>query len=188
MEEGLLNTKIEHELKVGFWKWAAFEEIVGYMHHLGWRVWNKILGLDPSDLCIAFNSDSYSDLSDDSSLEKEFPNSEKAEMIVWQHRNGWCCWGKLNHCDIALWHSFLLDLKRETQLSWFSLLFQVPSYLIPKLMFSSLPAALIFFLVLLLNSAIVVLKSAKCFGYSLYVGCCTKLSCVSVWWCNENTL
>lgn len=56
-----------------------------------------------------------------------------------------------------------------------------------ELMFSSLPAAVNYSPFLLLNSAITLLKSAKCFGYSLYVGCCTKSSCVSVRRYNEST-
>lgn len=71
-----LQTKPDCELKAVFWKWVAFEESVFHVHHLGWRVRNKIFVLNPSDYEIAFNSDSYSDLSDDSSPEKEFPNSE----------------------------------------------------------------------------------------------------------------
>ena len=54
------------------------------------------------------------------------------------------------------------------------------SYPVGKLVFSSLPAALNCFPLLLLKSALVIFKSAKWFGYSLYVGCCTKSSCVSV--------
>lgn len=115
---------------------------------------------------------------------KSFLIQKQDEMVVWEHRNGQCYWGKLNCFDTALWHLFVLDLKQETKLSWFSPFVSNPVW---ELMFSSLPAAVNYSPLLLLNSAITLLKSAKCFGYSLYVGCCTKSSCVSVTRYNEST-
>lgn len=153
------------------------------MHRLGWRVGNTIFGLDPSDRILLLTvtatvTSAMTTLQRKSSLIQKW-----AEMIIWDHRNGWCYWGKRNHFNTALWHLFLLNLKQETKLSWFSLLFQIPS---ESLCFLPCLQHLIVFLFCCLT-AIVVLKSAKCFGYSLYVGCCTKSSCVSVWRYNENT-
>lgn len=66
---------LKHELKEVFWKWVAFEESVDHMHHglegLEENIWFRSFWI-----LIGSNSDSYSDLSDDSSPEKEFPYSD----------------------------------------------------------------------------------------------------------------
>lgn len=56
-----------------------------------------------------------------------------------------------------------------------------------ELMSSFLSLVFNCFPLLLLNSDIESLKSAKYFGYIFYVGCCTKPSCVSVWRYVKNT-
>lgn len=105
---------------------------------------------------------------------KSFLILTQAETIIWEHRNGWCYWGKLKCFDTALWHWFILDLKQEiTKFSHFFQDWDLTS--------SFLSVAFNCFPLLLLNSEIEMLKSGKYFGYVFYVGCCTKSSCVSVW-------
>lgn len=151
-------------IKAVFWKWIAFEESVGHLHHLGWRVWNKIFGLDPSD-CVLLSTVTATVTSVMTALQKKsFIVQKQTEMMIWDYRNGWCCWGNLNSFDTAFMMFVSSRLGTRDKVI---LILPFVSNPIRELMFSSSPAAFNCFPLLLLNSAIVLLKSAKCFWVQL---------------------